>query len=181
LDFHARLFPSILRRLCSDFLWDLVDFPCLIWVIWQREGRVEIQGVRLGQKIFLVDGLRVHGGWSARSLTAQLFFVFILSFCVSLVRSIVLVDFGARSSQTVCIRVADSSCRGGRSVGPSRMVHCYWCTSGGSGLIFEQSVPYPRTVRVVTVDGPPLHHGQSAWCPPNCLSPSLVELCFRIA
>jgi hypothetical protein len=58
------------------------------------QGRFDLQEVRLGlQKFLLADSPRVHGGRSARSLTAQVFFMFVVSSCVSFVRSILSVDF----------------------------------------------------------------------------------------
>jgi hypothetical protein len=66
------------------------------------EGRFDLQEVGLGlQKFLLADSPWVHGGHSARSLTAQVFFVFIASSCVSFVRSILSVDFW-------CTKFADS-------------------------------------------------------------------------
>jgi hypothetical protein len=66
----------------------------LIREIGQREGGVDLQGVELMlQEFLLADNPWVHGGLSARSLTAQVFFMFFASSCLSFVQSIVSVDF----------------------------------------------------------------------------------------
>jgi hypothetical protein len=123
----------------------------------------------------------VYGGRSARSLTARLFLVFVASSCVSFIRSILSVDFW-------CTKFADGPYYSAGWSVSRRTVHgsitdgpFSRCTSGGSGSIIGRSALYPRTIRALITDGPPVHHGQSAWCFPDCLSPSLVELCFRVA
>jgi hypothetical protein len=124
---------------------------------------------------------RGHRGPSARCLTARLFFVFVrvlerLSFDI-----FCWWIFGAQSLRTVRTRVPDGLCRGGRSAGPSRMVHFSRCTIVGLGSNFERFVPSSRTAHTLLTESAPGHCGQSAWCSAECLSPSLVELCFHVA
>jgi hypothetical protein len=74
--------------------------------------------------------------------------------------------------------VADSPWRGGRSAGPSRMVHFSRCTTGGSGSIFGWSTPYPQMVRVWPFRRSATPCRRSARSFADSLSPSLFEMCF---
>jgi hypothetical protein len=127
------------------------------------------------------DRPRGHRGPSVRCLTARLFFMFVrvlerLSFD-PFCRWI----FCAQSLQTVHTRVPDSLCRGGRSACPLRTVCFSRCTTIGSGSNFGRFVPSSWIVRALLAESLHGHCGRSAWCSAECLSPSLVELCFRVA
>jgi hypothetical protein len=75
--------------------------------------------------------------------------------------------------------VAGQSARRGRSASVRRTVCCSRCTTGGSGTIFVRFATCSRTVRLVPADSLPPPCGRSAQAIADCLSPLLIEFCFR--
>jgi hypothetical protein len=128
----------------------------------------------------LVDHPRGSRGPSARCLTARLFFVFVrvlerLSFDTF---------FGGFLVHEVCGRSV-VECRTVRDEADGPRVHHRQSDFLGALLevrvaIFRRSMPSSQIVRALLVDSPSRHCGRSAWCFPDCLSPLLFELCFRI-
>jgi hypothetical protein len=83
----------------------------------------------------------------------------------------------APPSRTVCVvRVAHRP-----SKGRVRTVHISRCGTRCSGRFYGPSAVVSRIVRLVLADRPPGHRGLSATGTTDCLSPLLLELCFRVA
>jgi hypothetical protein len=97
---------------------------------------------------------------------SQLFFVFVASSFVCSVRSILSVDFWRTRF-------------GERSAGRRRTVHFSQCVSGGSSSYVGRSAVTSRTVCDFLANSLPSPCRRSALSTADCLSPSLVELCFR--